>query len=157
MKIRNDFVTNSSSSSFIVAFSNVDNISSDLESEKILDPYRRDWLIKELLSGQVSNVEECIAKYTEDIYYDVKFNIEDEIELKYGYNWYAAKNWIDTHPDEFESKIQTRVDTQVDELKSSLADKDFISIVEVSDHDDSEMEHEIMPYLKCVVRRISHH
>lgn len=126
MKHRSDFVTNSSSSSFILAFSSKENMESEL--------------LKENLPEEVFNriYSDCTCK-SETISKQAAVS-----EFSKNISWYTesnkAKKWIS-------------------DLESRLENKDYIITIEYSDDtlDGSELEHDIIPNLKCCAARISYH
>lgn len=154
MKIRNDFVTNSSSSSFVVAFKDRDTIENELQSEVMLNDERRYFLMQKITEGEMS-IQEAITEFKDQIQWTAKYFVEDQIEKEMGYS--KAWEWIQDHKDEVEEKIQAKIQEYVDNLQPTLECMDIISIISISDHYDSALEHEIMPNLRCCKYRISHH
>lgn len=147
MKIRTDYVTNSSSSSFILGFNSKEEISEKLMSE--LPSY---WSLATIQSV-ISDVEEGIATKeaaTDLISQDVEYS---NICFNGTHLWYMS--WDERRSEEVQEFIQE----EINERSKELDEYDVISIVEYEDHTDigSELEHNIMPYLDCTIRRISHH
>lgn len=150
MKIRTDYVTNSSSSSFILGFN------SEEEIQNIANQLPSYWAEKVILEI-VSDIENGITSK------------KDAIELYknciYPYGWkYRGKDYWQMSKEERESEeYKTFINNMLDEVCNELLDEldkyPIISIVEYEDHTDlgSELEHEIMPHLECTIQRISHH
>lgn len=150
MKVRSDFVTNSSSSSFILGFKNKEEIydvASELPSYWSEDAIRS--VVEDIEDGLVS-MDEIIQEYSDNLY-------------EYGCYYHGKSYWNMTR-EERESEEYKRFRKQwkqdkIDEFKKELDGYNDYSIVSYEDHSDfgSIMEHEIMPRLSCTIYRISHH
>ncbi len=151
MKIRTDYVTNSSSSSFILGFNNSRDIADTIKNE--LPSYWSEDVIQKVISdvqNGITSKEEAIELYKDNIYYwDWHFN---------------GKTYWDMTIEEIRSKEWADFkESRKNELSKIFADElnkyNTISIVEYEDHYPlgSELEHDIMPYLDCTISRISHH
>lgn len=152
MKIRTDFVTNSSSSSFILGFKNRAEIKKILK-EEIPDCYsaHREELLGEI-DRCIHSKEEILSDYKEGIYYSCLWNLEEEVGCRYSYE-IREQSW-------FKEKLQNKINQRVSELEKDLEDKEIIVSVEHGDGGEGEdgiLEHEILPYLSCTFARISHH
>jgi hypothetical protein len=150
MKIRTDYVTNSSSSSFILGFKDekeIENVANELPS----------YWSKHAIDGVVSDIENGIIskEYALEFYQDHT----DTYFIKF-----RGKDWFDLTREERQSQeykdyIQRILDSRSREFIDALNEYEIISIVEYEDHSPlgSALEHDIMPDLDCTIRRISHH
>lgn len=152
MKIRTDFVTNSSSSSFLLAFKNVEEVIKILK-EEIPDCYsaHREELLEEIAES-VQSKEEILLEYREDIYWACLWELEKELGYRYSRDA-REQPW-------FKEKLQNKINQRVIKLEKDLEDKEIIVSVEHGDSGEGEdgiLEHEILPYLSCTFARISNH
>lgn len=124
MKIRYGFVTNSSSSSFILGFSSKETMRAELAAEDLTTEQFTD-LIKECEDAEGLNLNNVLNM------------IASEERFWVGYDGQSCE--------EFETKAQG---------------KNYFVSVTYSDNDGSfysEMEHDVVPELKCCLRRDSYH
>lgn len=125
MKIRYGFVTNSSSSSFILGFKSKETMRAELAAEDLTTEQFAD-LIRECENAEGLNLNNVLNMIA--------------LEESFGYRYDGKKSC-----EEFETKAQG---------------KDYFVSVNYSDNDGSfysEMEHYVVPELKCCLRRDSHH
>lgn len=124
MKIRYGFVTNSSSSSFILGFESKETMRNELAAEDLTTEQFTD-LIRECENAEGLNLNNVLNM------------IAFEESFGYGYDGESCE--------EFKTKAQGK--------------EYFVSVV-YSDNDGSfysEMEHYVVPELRCCLRRDSHH
>lgn len=151
MKIRVDYVTNSSSSSFILGFNNSEEIAEIIQNE--LPSY---WS-KDAIESVISDIEEGITSKEEaiDLY---KYSID-----YWGWRFHGKSCWDMTREERASQEWIDYKTNHINELTQTCADEldkyNVISIVEYEDHSQfgSEMEHDIMPYLDNTIYRISNH
>lgn len=165
MKIRSDYVTNSSSSSFILSFKNEESVLKTLE-EQFPKNIKPGWsageegylnqLINEINEARrlvKDEVEDIIAR--EDRY---NWQIISKLEREKGMSYSEAKDFLRT----FEGQ-QVQHNLYVEKVKSvmdKIGDDEVIVQVEHGDGSEGEdgtLEHEILQNLDCTVVRFSHH
>lgn len=168
MKIRNDFVTNSSSSSFILAFSSKDEgidtisrLTTEYGSKYV------DQLLVDFSNALSFQLQEIDSRYRQE------FEADAEWDLDYSCSWGRKPSfrdkWYESHPDakegdyyqstERQERIQQYIDNCFKLLLEDIGDKEYL--VELKYSDDtrigSKLEHTILPELPFVVHTFSHH
>ena len=152
MKIRTDYVTNSSSSSFILGFTNEENIKYEL-----FDGFNN-WELKyfEEVFDDVQNAQRLTKDEVFEKFYDeLEWDAMHVAARKRGIDpW---RNWDWRHTDEAKELIKEEIDKMISD-RQYMFDKFSVFVeVEYSDHDRSELEHEVMPHHKSSIVRFSHH
>lgn len=72
-------------------------------------------------------------------------------------SWDERREWTKT--DEFDQIVENEIQRRLDEMKTKAEKNNNEVFVDISYSDDcdSELEHHIVPYLDCCLRRFSHH
>lgn len=153
MKVRNDYVTNSSSSSFILAFESEDSIAKELAANDTKGKFEE--IYNDVMSAEKYNNESILEKYRKIVYYPARYAMREYLECEKCMSFREIIEFQDT--EEFEELLQQDIQRRVDELKEKLQDKSVIVMVRYSDHGSWELEHDVVPGLDCCMERISHH
>lgn len=150
MKIRSDFVTNSSSSSFILGFTSEEAAEKELAMETaITDEEKKTVLFDCKRSGFVPFAE---------IEEEAKESIESDASY---YAYYAWREQYDKYADRCDSPEFAQFEKDVyakkyEEFKKSAEGKEVFSIVEYDDHCNYKLESALY-HLNCTVLAINCH
>lgn len=154
MKIRKGFVTNSSSSSFILGFTSEENIKKELEAEDLKEYF--DEVLKDVTGvGTIKlTKDEVLEGYAEEIYYDTLWELEDRLDVPYD------KKFEFRETKEFQEKLNKAITDRVSELEEDMQGYSVFVEINYSDNDGfrySNLEHYVVPNMKCCLAAISHH
>lgn len=152
MKIRTDYVTNSSSSSFILGFTNEDNIKYELVDG--FNSWEMEYfgeVFNDVQEAQRLTKEEVIHRFYDELTWDASFIAARRKGIDLWRNW----DW--KYTDEAKELIKEEIDKMISD-RQYMFDKFSVFVeVEYSDHDCSELEHEVMPHHKSCIVRFNHH
>ena len=176
MKHRLDFVTNSSSSSFIMTFRSKDSVETEMVEntktqwgEDAVDIIAKALYVANDIknNGNPESKEEILTRTCNDYRDSI---VSDAVFDRY---WNArhngiiseAKNYSDyyeeaTKDPRFMKVINAKVDLLRAELEEKMKDNNFFIEMTYADEDGnffSQLEHEIMPYHPNTIHVISHH
>lgn len=152
MKIRKGFVTNSSSSSFILGFTSEENIKKELEAEGLKEYF--DEVLKDVTRGIKLTKDEVLEGYAEEIYYDTLWELEDRLDVPYD------KKFEIRETKEFQEKLNKAITDRVSELEEDMKGYSVFVEINYSDNDGlmySTLEHHVAPNMNCCLAAISHH
>ena len=156
LKVRKGFVTNSSSSSFILGFKDEDSIARTLAEDNVYDYFST--IYQDCLDAEKMDLETMLNNYKEEIEGDIHWGIIWTYEDKHGrLPWDEIREFEKT--DEYKERYEKKLNECIDSLRKESEGKSVFVEVEYEDHDciGSQLEHEIVPNLNCCLRRISHH
>ena len=157
MKIRSDFVTNSSSSSFILGFKSEKDIEKTLRQDKCYEYFER--IYDDCVEADKMDMNQMLAIAREEIEWNVKFDVKYYSDKARSMSWEEVNKWTKT--EEFEEMVEEEIQRRLNEMKIKSEEQGDQVFVDIRYEDrtlsDSELEHEIVPNLKCCIRRFSHH
>lgn len=152
MKIRKGFVANSSSSSFILGFTSEENIKKELEAENLKEYF--DEVLRDVTRGIRLTKNEILEEYSEEIYYDTLWELENRLDVPYGKRFEIRKT------KEFQDELNRAITDRVSELEEDMKGYSVFVEIDYSDNDGfrySNLEHYIAPNMNCCLAVISHH
>ena len=159
MKVRKDFVTNSSSSSFILGFTSSDNVERELKdgfpewAAKYFDTVNND-----VCQAEQFDRDEVIKRVRDEMQYSVRWKVEDYYRRRTGCSYSEAIDYINT--DKGQKEVESYLEEIVNNTIREMDGKSIFVEVSYSDNDGyyfSELEHEIMPRVDSTIIRFSHH
>ena len=171
MKVRQDFVTNSSSSSFILAFDSKEDGAEKISA--MAKRYGSDYVMQ-LLHDFMEATPIQKEMFESAVINDVRDDAEFLTDYGEG-SWWASdkptfqKRWREAHPNseyidyydsaERELEVDRRTKEILSKIKEDIGDKEYMVELEYEDHTDvgSALEHDILPEQEFTVRRFNHH
>lgn len=166
MKIRNGFVTNSSSSSFIIAFKDRSEAKESIRKAIEENPPRdyswsgltEEEMIEKTIEYMMRGIDDGAISIE-----NIKIELVDELKSRARWKFfYSTRNfdyeYLDT--DEYKEKEQKYIEERMAELLPKLENMGFLTYPSFSDNDGcigSYIEHTIAPSLKETLCSFSHH
>lgn len=153
MKIRKGFVTNSSSSSFILGFKSKESIKEELQKENLEEEYFEE-ILRDVTEAAKLDREDVLEGYSEEIYYQTLWEIEDSLYVPYSKKLEIRKT------EEFQEKLNKAIVNRAAELEQSMEGLSVFVEIKYSDNNGfmySDLEHYVVPNMVCCLAAISHH
>ena len=159
MKIRNDFVTNSSSSSFILGFTSSENINEELSRGFPANNSEQfETVLKDVENAEQFDKDEAIKRIREEMKYHARSSVEEVYRRRTGCSYIDAIDYVET--EEGKKEVEDYLEKIVSDVVSNMNGKSIFVELSYSDNDGSyysELEHEIMPDIESTMISMSHH
>jgi len=162
MKIRTDFVTNSSSSSFIVGFKD------ESEIEKVLDQVEmnaklRKRLINDIKRGHIP-ASKAIVDFNDERAYDIQYHTEFAFNKKiHAAGYRNLRDWLKAdyeNQKEFYDAVKKEFDEESKAFIDAISKCEYVAEITYGSGGegcDYELECEIVPFLPCTIITYNHH
>jgi hypothetical protein len=167
VKIRNDFITNSSSSSFILAFKDEDSIYSTLK-EQFPDNIEESWSAGDTgYFQQLLNEIEDADRLTEDDLAEIfktyekcsiKWETEEELESHKNMSYGEVCTYLKT--EDGKKLLENAYKEKLDSFLAAIGNNKVVVKVKHGsggDGEDGVLETKILPHLGCTIKQFSHH
>ena len=124
MKIRNGFVTNSSSSSFILGFKDKEEIETLVEHT---DPHYLE-LYNDILDAKSMDIDSVVEEFKDDVYWDENWKLRERLQEEKGLSYEEVFALRKTP--EFKTALDEAIGERTSALKAALEEKEFIYVLD---------------------------
>ena len=153
MKIRKGFVTNSSSSSFILGFKSEESIREELQKENLEEKYFEE-ILRDVTEATRLNKKDILWEYTEEIRCYTRWEVENALGISYNERLGTRET------EEFMKELNKVITNKVSNLEEAMEGCSVFVEIDYSDNDGlkySTLEHYIVPNMECCLAVIDHH
>lgn len=154
MKIRTDFVTNSSNSSFILGFKSEQDILNTLLNENTDGNLEE--IYNDCINANIMTLEEMLNQYRSEIKWNVRYDIEEYAKHKKKMTYEQCYEWTKTQ--EFYDLCKKETEKRMESLKLlAEGNQIFVRVVYGDEDGRGHLEHTVIPNLNCCLAAIDHH